>query len=221
MKIKSIISFFFLLAMSSAITSCAQKNDKKKTEKATVIDYSKYSKAAFAAGCFWHEEALYDGMKGVVEAVSGYAGGQFANPGYEDVLTGSTGHAESVIVYYDSSKITFPTLLKAYFEAQDPTSSDGQGYDRGPQYRSIAFYNNDVEKKEIENYIDQLNASGKYDKPIAVQVVKLDKFYNAEEYHQDYVTKNPNSSYVQNVCIKEVKHFQKKFPDLIKPDKFY
>lgn len=221
MKMKSIISLIFLSIMACGFTSCAQKNNQKKNNKATATDYSKYSKATFAAGCFWHEEALYDGIKGVVEAISGYAGGDLKNPDYEDVLTGNTGHAESVTVYYDSSIVTFPTLLKAYFEAQDPTSSDGQGFDRGTQYRSIAFYNNAVEKKEIEDYIAQLNASGKYDKPIAVQVVKLNKFWNAEDYHQDYVTKNPNSSYVQNVCIKEVKHFQKNFPDLIKPDKFY
>ena len=221
MKIRSLITLFFLCFMASAFTSCAQKNDQKKNKKNIVKDLSKYSKATFAAGCFWHEEALYDGMKGVIEAVSGYAGGHLKNPGYEEVISGRTGHAESVTVYYDSSVVTFPTLLKAYFEAQDPTSPDGQGADRGPQYRSIAFYNNDMEKKLIEDEIDALNASGKYDKPIAVQVVELTQFWNAEDYHQDYVTKNPNSRYVQNVCIKEVKHFQQKFPDLIKPEKFY
>ena len=219
---KSIISFLFLCAMTCGFSSCAQKtkvNNSKK--KVSAVDLDKYSKATFAAGCFWHEEALYDGMKGVVEAISGYAGGNLDNPGYEDVVNGNTGHAESVTVYYDSSIVTFPTLLKAYFEAQDPTSPDGQGADRGPQYRSIAFYNNAIEKQQIEDYIAQLNSSGKYDKPIAVQVVKLDKFWNAEDYHQDYAVKNPNSPYVKNVCIKEVKHFQKKFPELIKPGHFY
>lgn len=218
---KSIISFLFVAMMATAITSCAQDTRKQKLTKPNKDKLSTYSKATFAAGCFWHEEALFDGMKGVIEAVSGYAGGHLSNPGYKDVLTGNTGHAESVMVYYDSSKVTFPTLLKAYFTAQDPTSVNGQGADRGTQYRSIAFYNNENEKNQIENYIQQMNESGKYKKPIAVQVVKLDKFWEAEEYHQEYALKHPDDPYVKHVCIKEVKHFQKEFPELIKPGHFY
>ena len=221
MKMKSILSLFFVAAMATGFTSCAQVSTQKKSDIPSEKDLSKYSKATFAAGCFWHEEALYDGIKGVVEAVSGYAGGTTDNPDYETVSTGNSGHAESVMVYYDSSKVTFPILLKAYFNAQDPTSVNGQDPDYGTQYRSIAFYNNDAEKKQIEDYIRQLNASGNYDKPIAVQVVHLTKFWKAEEYHQEYVKKNPNSSYVKNVCIREVKHFQKQFPELVKPGHFY
>ena len=208
-------------------TSCAQNSDKKTlTPKANIDktpkkDLSKYSTAVFASGCFWHTEALFDGMKGVAEAVSGYAGGNTRNPTYEKVLTGKTGHAESVKVYYDSSIVTFPTLLEAYFESQDPTSVNGQGYDRGSQYRSLAFYSNPAEKKMIEDYIRDLNTSKRYSEPIAVQVVPAGKFWNAEEYHQEYVVNNPNSSYVQNVCIKDVRKFQKKFPELIKPGNFY
>lgn len=217
---KSIISILFFAIMATGFTSCAQKSSDKIASKLSVKDYSKYSKAAFAAGCFWHEEALYDGMKGVVEAVSGYAGGSIENPDYETVSTGKTGHAESVMVYYDSTKVSFATLLKAYFEAQDPTSVNGQGFDRGTQYRSIAFYTNSVQKTEIENYIKQLNESGRYKDPIAVQVLPLNKFYTAEAYHQEYVKNHPDEPYVKNVCTKEVKEFQKKFPQLIKADHF-
>lgn len=199
--------------------SCTQTNTNViGIQKKDTINLKNYSKAAFAAGCFWHEEALFDGMKGVVEAVSGYAGGHVKNPTYEQVLTGETGHAESVLVYYDSSKVTFPVLLKAYFEAQDPTSVNGQGYDRGTQYRSIAFYNNDLEKQMIEDYIDSLNASGRYSSPIAVEPMQFDRFWKAEDYHQEYVKKNPNSRYVQQVCIKEVKKFRNNFPELMKEE---
>ncbi len=204
--------------MAICMAACAQTPNPEK-KNAPTKDLSKYSTAVFAAGCFWHEEALYDGIKGVQEAISGYAGGDVDNPNYESVSTGNTGHAESVMVYYDSTVVSYTTLLKAYFEAQDPTSVNGQGADRGSQYRSIAFYNNGEQKKQIEDYIQQLNASGRYEKPIAVIVMPYTKFWNAEDYHQEYVVNHPNSNYVQNVCVKEVKHFQKKFPELIKSDR--
>jgi peptide-methionine (S)-S-oxide reductase len=212
-------TFLFMSAMAICMAACAQSPTQQKKNTQTQKDLSKYSKAVFAAGCFWHEEALYDGIKGVQEAVSGYAGGDVENPNYEMVSTGETGHAESVMVYYDSTLVSYATLLKAYFEAQDPTSVNGQGADRGTQYRSIAFYNNEQQKQQIEEYIKQLNASGRYDKPIAVIVMPYSKFWNAEDYHQEYVVNHPNSNYVQNVCVKEVKIFQKKFPELIKPDR--
>lgn len=218
---KYLSGLILILSMTFGLTSCAQSTKKQKngkTAELTQKDLSKYSQAVFASGCFWHTEALFDGMKGVVEAVSGYAGGNTIEPTYESVLTGNTGHAESVMVYYDSSKVSYSTLMKAYFEAQDPTSVNGQGYDRGSQYRSIAFYNTPEQKTMLENYIKELNASKIYKDPIAVQVVPYQKFWKAEDYHQEYVLKNPNSSYVQNVCIKDVRKFQKKFPELIKPD---
>ena len=218
---KYLSGLIVILSMAFGFTSCAQSTKSPKAEKKVAItkkDLSKYSKAAFASGCFWHTEALFDGMKGVAEAVSGYSGGDTKNPTYEEVITGRTGHAESVMVYYDSTLVSYSTLMKAYFEAQDPTSVNGQGADRGTQYRSIAFYNNPEQKEMLENYIKELNASGRYIDPIAVQVVPFQKFWDAEDYHQEYVLKNPNSSYVQNVCIKDVRKFQKKFPELIKPE---
>ncbi len=151
------------------------------------------------------------------EAVSGYAGGHTNNPTYESIETGFTGHAESVMVYYDPSVISYGTLLKVYFAGQDPTQVNGQGPDHGTQYRSIAFYNNAAEKKQIEDYIQKMNASGKYKAPIAAQVMPLKKFWEAEDYHQDFIVHNPNQGYVQHVSIPEIKHFQKEYPEMIKP----
>ncbi len=207
---KYLTTLFIAALMILGFTSFAQKNSDK--------NLLKYSKAAFAAGCFWHEEALFESVKGVKEAVSGYAGGHTTDPSYESIETGNTGHAESVMVYYDPSVISYGTLLKVYFSGQDPTQVNGQGPDHGTQYRSIAFYNNDAEKKQIEDYINQMNASGKYKAPIAAQVLPLKKFWEAEDYHQDFITHNPNQGYVRAVSIPEIKHFQKEYPDMIKPD---
>ncbi|MEO8963829.1 MAG: peptide-methionine (S)-S-oxide reductase MsrA [Gammaproteobacteria bacterium] len=216
---KRLFSALFIICTLSALTSCAQRTSQKDVAKN--VDLSKYQKATFASGCFWHEEALFESVKGVAEAISGYAGGTTANPDYESIESGNTGYAETVQVYYDPSVISYATLLKVYFEGQDPTSVNGQAPDFGTQYRSIAFYTNDAEKNEINNYIAQLKASKRFDKPIAVQVMPLKKFWVAEDYHQNYVALNPNSGYVRNVSIPEIKKFQKEFPQLIKPGHFF
>ncbi len=218
MKILHIV--FFSSVMMFAVSSCAQKT---KTPKSSFVksDISRYSVATFAAGCFWHEEALFESVKGVVEAISGYAGGNTKNPSYDELETGRTGHAETVNVCYDSTVINYPTLLKVYFAGQDPTSVNGQAPDFGTQYRSILFYRNNTEKLLAENYIKQLNASGKYKKPIAVQVVPFTKFWDAENYHQDFIQHNPDQGYVQVVSIPEIKKFQKEFPQLIKKDHIF
>jgi peptide-methionine (S)-S-oxide reductase len=218
---KSIITIIFCVAIIPGFVSCAQQTSKEKIENNSEKDLSKFSHATFAAGCFWHEEALFESVKGVEEAISGYAGGTVKNPDYGTVEHGNTGYAESVTVYYDPSKISYETLLKVYFAGQDPTQTNGQAPDFGSQYRSIAFYENDSEKTQIENYIKQLNAYGKYDAPIAVQVMPLTKFATAEEFHQDYIAKNPTSRYVQNVSIPEIKKFEKEYPQLIKPGHFF
>ena len=181
---------------------------------------AKYSQATFAEGCFWCTEAVFESVKGVAEAVSGYAGGHTKNPTYEEVCAETTGHAECVTVYYDSSKIDYPTLLRVFFASQDPTQVNGQGPDHGSSYRSIAFYRNAQEKKMIEDYIAQLNASGKYDKPIATEVVPFTIFWKAEDYHQDYIQHHPDDSqYVLYESIPRIKRFQKQYPELIKPER--
>jgi peptide-methionine (S)-S-oxide reductase len=205
----------FGAAMLITLSSYAQKS-KKHQKTSLKTDLSRYSQATFAAGCFWHEEAMFESIKGVQEAISGYAGGNIGNPTYENHGGGSTSHAETVNVYYDSSVITYPTLLKIYFSGQDPTATNGQYPDFGPQYRSILFYRNNTEKQLAENYIKQLNASGKYKRPIAVQVLPFVKFWDGEDYHQDYIKHNPNQGYVQNVSIPEIKKLQKEYPGLVK-----
>jgi len=219
---KLILMFFVSAFLATSLNSCAQNNSKSKTVPApkTVAkdDLSKYSQATFAAGCFWCEEAVFESVKGVQEAVSGYAGGTEQNPTYHQVGSGSTGHAETVNVYYDATKISYENLLKAYFASEDPTQVNGQGPDQGTQYRSIIFYRNPSEKKQAEDYIAMLNASGKYNKPIAAQVVPFVKFWEAEGYHQDYIAHNPNDPYVMHESIPRIKRFQAQVPELIKPD---
>ena len=218
---KSIFSLFFIAAMTAGFVSCGQNTSKNNMAQDIKTHHSKESKAYFAAGCFWHEEALFQTIKGVNDVISGYAGGTTKNPDYGIVETGNSGHAESVVVCYDPSKISYETLLKVYFAAQDPTQANGQAPDFGSQYRSIAFYTNNTEKEQIENYIKQLNASGKYKAPIAVNVMPLIKFWVAETYHQDYIKKNPNSMYVDHVSIPEIKNFQKEYPQLVKKGDFF
>ena len=207
-------------AMFFTFSSCAQKTKVPQVSNGKK-DLSKYSVATFAAGCFWHEEALFESVKGVQEAISGYAGGNTKNPSYESLETGNTGHAETVNVYYDSSVITYPMLLKVYFAGQDPTSPNGQAPDFGSQYRSLLFYRNSTEKQLAENYMKQLSASGKYKKPIAVQVLPFVKFWQGEDYHQDFIAHNPDQGYVNAVSIPEIKKFQKEYPQLIKKDHVY
>jgi peptide-methionine (S)-S-oxide reductase len=203
-----------------ATIACGQKKDKiPATQHPSAQDLSKYKQATFAAGCFWHEEALFESIKGVKEAVSGYAGGTTKNPTYEVVETGTTGHAESVNVYYDPAEVSYATLLKVYFTGQDPTQVNGQGPDEGTQYRSIAFYRNNDEKQLIENYIKSIQPQ--YKMPIAAEVKPFTTFWTAEDYHQDYIEHNPNGGYVQHVSIPEIKALQKAMPQLIKPDHFY
>lgn len=216
-ELKSLFSL--VVTCCFAMASCGQQSGPV-SEKINFPDKN-LSQATFGAGCFWCEEAIFESVKGVREAVSGYAGGTKPNPTYYDLGSGPTCHAEMVNVYYDSSKIDFPTLLKIYFASQDPTQVDGQGPDTGEQYRSIVFYRNPSEKKMIEGYISQLRASGKYNRPITVQSEPFTKFWDAEAYHQNFVKRHPNNPYVLAESIPRIRRFQKQFPDLIKPDEKY
>lgn len=217
---KSHLLIFVLASFILTTVACGQQNTvPRKTTHPSAKELPKYSQATFAAGCFWHEEALFESVKGVKEAVSGYAGGTAKNPTYEGVETGATGHAETVNVYYDSSVITYPELLNVYFAGQDPTQVNGQGPDLGTQYRSIAFYRNTKEKGEIENYIKKIQPTFK--QPIAAQVMPFTKFWEAEGYHQNYIENNPDGGYVQHVSIPEIREFQKEHPAMVKPDHKY
>ncbi|WP_440454669.1 peptide-methionine (S)-S-oxide reductase MsrA [Psychrobacter sp. ASPA161_9] len=147
--------------------------------------------ATLAGGCFWCVEAGYEKIPGVVEVVSGYAGGQTENPTYSTVSAGGTGHTEAAQVYYDPTKITYNGIVQALWRIADPTDDKGQFVDRGTQYRPAIFYNNDQEKQIAEAAKQSLQASGVYNKPVVIEIVPASKFYPAEEYHQDYYKKNP------------------------------
>ena len=167
--------------------------------------------ATFAQGCFWHSEIVFQSLEGVRDAVSGYAGGTTAEPTYEEVSTGKTGHAECVQVYYDPSKISYTTLVSAYFASMDPTTLNRQGNDAGTEYRSVAFYRNEIEKKIIQEAISRINTSKQYKNKVVTEVVPFTRFYPAEAYHQEYIFNNPGNSYVRNVSIPDYLHFRKSF----------
>jgi peptide-methionine (S)-S-oxide reductase len=171
--------------------------------------------AVFAGGCFWGVEAVFDHVKGVKRAISGYAGGQLANPSYEQVSTGETGHAESVEVIYDPSEISYGKLLQIFFSvAHDPTQLNRQGPDHGTQYRSAIFYRNTQQQQVAESYIKQLTAAKTFSRPIVTQVAKLPGFYAAEEYHQNYLEHHPNQLYIVINDKPKVAALKKQFADI-------
>lgn len=172
------------------------------------------AKAYFASGCFWCVEAIYESVRGVDEVINGYSGGFTEYPTYSLSNTGRTGHAEAVEVIYDPNLVSFATLVDVYFGSQDPLQVNGQGPDRGSQYRSIIFFQNDEQKKLILEkkaaLAKELNAK------IAAEVYPFQKFWVGEDYHQNYERLNPNNSYIRNVSIPRLKRFQSKFPDILK-----
>ncbi len=167
--------------------------------------------ATFGEGCFWHAEIVFQSLVGVRDAVSGYAGGTDTSPNYGKVSAGHTGHAEVVQVYYDPTKVSYESLVKAFFASQDPTTLNRQGNDSGTEYRSIAFYRNAAEKQIIDSEIKRLTNAKKYEDPIVTQVVPFQKFYQAEDYHQEYIYYNPENRYVSGVSVPEFLKFKKEF----------
>ena len=174
--------------------------------------------AVFAGGCFWGVDAVFKHVKGVDNVVSGYSGGSAATAKYMLVGTGATGHAESVKVTYDPSKVSYPELLKIFFSvAHDPTQLDRQGPDVGSQYRSAIFYANPSQKEVAERYIAQLDAAKAFGKPIVTQVVALDKFYPAEAYHQNYLALHPDQPYIVYNDLPKLAELKKEYPAWYKP----
>lgn len=170
--------------------------------------------ATFAGGCFWCEEAIFESIKGVKEVISGYSGGTEKTTNYQDVGSGKTGHAEAIEVYYDPTQVSFKDLMRVYLASIDPTQVNGQGPDHGKQYRSIAFYRNEEEKKIIEDAITILSNSGIYKSKIAIEVAPYTFFLEAEKYHQNYVRLNPENPYVQQESLPRRKRTLEKVKDL-------
>jgi peptide-methionine (S)-S-oxide reductase len=218
MKIKLSITLISILAVLQV--SC-QQVDPKKSKTITniapveVVSSDGFKRAYFASGCFWCVEAIYESLIGVEESISGYSGGHTKNPTYESSNTGKTGHAEAVEIIYNPNVISFKILVDVYFESQNISQVNGQGNDRGSQYRSIIFYQNMEEKNIIANKIKALYKENS-DRKVAAEVMPFQKFWIAEKYHQDYERLHPNNSYIQNVSIPRLKRFQNKFPELLK-----
>jgi peptide-methionine (S)-S-oxide reductase len=201
-------------------TACNAKAGTATPVPAAVLDAKRASApaqqtAVVAGGCFWGIQGVFQHVKGVISATSGYAGGSAKTAEYEQVSTGDTGHAESVQVVYDPSQITYGELLRVFFSvALDPMQVNRQGPDEGTQYRSVIFYGNDEQKRIAEEYIAQLDTAKVFPRRIVTQVVPLQAFYPAEEYHQNYMARHPNQPYIVFNDAPKVEHLRQEFPDL-------
>ena len=172
--------------------------------------------ATFGTGCFWCTEAVFQSLKGVEKAVSGYSGGTVSNPTYEQVCTGNTGHAECIQVIYDPKIISYKELLEAFLASHDPTTLNRQGADVGTQYRSVIFYHNAEQEKEAEAYKQKLNSEKAFENPVVTEITPFKVFYKAENYHQDYYRLNGHAPYCQFVIKPKLDKFRKVFHDKMK-----
>ena len=192
---KSILLIAFVILIGLILLGFQKSNDEqfKKSEKSALMktEFKNLKTATFAGGCFWCMESDFEKVSGVVEAVSGYTGGQKPNPTYEEVSAGGTGHAEAVQVTYDPAKITYKELLDVFWRHVDPTDAGGQFVDRGSQYRTAIFYHDEEQKRIAEDSREQMEKSSRFSAPIVTEIVPLTEFYPAEDYHQDYYRHNP------------------------------
>jgi len=175
-----------------------------------------YEVAHLAGGCFWCLEAVYDELKGVVDVVSGYAGGHVTHPSYESVCTGETGHAETVQVTFDPQVVSYKELLEVFFTIHDPTSLNRQGADVGTQYRSAIFYHNPEQKAVAEQLIKEMESEKIWGKPIVTELKPFSEFYPAEAYHQEYFKRNPYQGYCVMIIAPKVAKFRKKYLEMLK-----
>ncbi|MGI8470011.1 MAG: peptide-methionine (S)-S-oxide reductase MsrA [Pyrinomonadaceae bacterium] len=172
--------------------------------------------ATLAAGCFWCVEPIFDDLKGVEDVISGYSGGHKENPTYREVCSDTTGHAEVINIKFDPQEVSFKEILQIFFTVHDPTQLNRQGNDIGKSYRSAIFYHSDEQKKVAEEVIKEITEERIYDKPIVTEVKPFDKFYPAEDYHQEYFANNPNQPYCAAVVAPKVAKFRRKFVDRLK-----
>jgi peptide-methionine (S)-S-oxide reductase len=212
--------FAMLLTLLAGVIACNAGSGAGMAVPGAVVNEAKATAAGketavIAGGCFWGIQAVFQHVKGVVSATSGYSGGSKLTAEYEVVSTGETGHAESVQIVYDPSQITYGELLRVFFSvAHDPTQLNRQGPDSGTQYRSVIFYGNDEQKKIAEAYIAQLDQAKVFSRPIVTQVVPLKAFYPAEAYHQNYATLHPDNPYIAFNDAPKVEHLRQELPAL-------
>ena len=198
-----------------SLISC--KNQPYQTKNMNDIQTTlKTDTATFGTGCFWCTEAIFERLKGVIKVVSGYSGGVVPDPTYEEVSTGTTGHAECCQVIYDPSKISYDELLEVFWKTHDPTTLNRQGNDVGTQYRSVVFYHSPEQKEKAEHYKEELNKSGAFSKPIVTTVEPYKNFYSAEDYHQKYYEYNGGQMYCRLVIAPKVDKFEKVFKNKLK-----
>jgi peptide-methionine (S)-S-oxide reductase len=211
-------AFLSLLVASCLVAGCRAATNvpvPAATNDAPLTQNKGKQTAVFAGGCFWGTQSVFERVKGVLATTAGYAGGSAGTATYDQVTTETTGHAESVRVVYDPSKITYGQLLRVFFSvAHDPTELNRQGPDVGTSYRSVIFYSSDEQRKISLDYIAQLDAAGVFPKKIVTQVVPLKGFYEAEAYHQDYALHNPNNPYIQVCDRPKIEALKREFPEL-------
>lgn len=212
MKKKYLFTLILLFTIIIENQAIIKQNMQHKSQDITF----KSDTAVFGAGCFWCVEAVFQTLKGVNKVEPGYTGGSLKNPGYYDVITGTTGHAEVARIIYNPDIISFETLLSVFFQTHDPTTLNYQGADRGTQYRSAIFYNSAAQKEKAETIIEKLNKEKVYPDPIVTEVTPLDVFYVAEDYHHNYYLNNPNEGYCRYVIQPKMKEFKEVFKDYLK-----
>ena len=212
--------FSFLFAIILVVNGCNKREANAQSEKINEediqMDETRLEKATFGSGCFWCTEAIFERLNGVVKVESGYSGGKVEDPTYEEVCSGTTGHAEVTQITYDPTKISYDELLEVFWKTHDPTTLNRQGNDVGTQYRSVIFYHNEEQKTLAEKYKIELNKSGAWENPIVTEISPFTKFYSAEGYHQDYYANNPNQGYCVFVIAPKLERFKKVFKDKLK-----
>ncbi|MFP4368816.1 MAG: peptide-methionine (S)-S-oxide reductase MsrA [Candidatus Kapaibacterium sp.] len=208
-KLSSFILMFVLL-------SCGANSDVESDNYKDMANTENYKTATIGGGCFWCVEAVFQKLKGVKSVVSGYSGGKRENPSYEQVCSGATGHAEVVQIEYDESEISFKELLRVFFSTHDPTTLNRQGADAGTQYRSVIFFHDEQQRQDASEVIEFLEQENIYDDPIVTEVSAFDKFYEAEESHQNYYARNSNQPYCSFVINPKLRKLEKLFKDKLK-----
>lgn len=217
-KLINWLSISIIFSVSSANLSCneLEKDPEMQIRRSMTEAKIKADKATFGSGCFWCTEAIFERVNGVIDVVSGYAGGQTENPTYEEVCTGSTGHAECTQITFNPEVITYDELLEIFWKTHDPTTLNRQGNDVGTQYRSVIFYHNEEHKQKAEYYKKKLDEEKIWKDPIVTEISPLRKFYKAEKYHQDFYENNPYQGYCAFIITPKIEKFEKVFKDKLK-----
>jgi peptide-methionine (S)-S-oxide reductase len=215
---KTLILIYTILLIVITSLGCNESKTETIQEMKNIMNANNpnLETATFGSGCFWCTEAIFERVNGVVSVISGYSGGSVDNPTYEEVCSGTTGHAECTQITFDSSIVSYDELLEIFWKTHDPTTLNKQGNDVGTQYRSVIFYHNNEQKQKAEYYKNKLTEEKIWEKSIVTEIAKFEKFYPAEDYHQEYYENNPNQGYCSFVITPKVEKFEKIFKDKLK-----